>query len=309
MKCSELVLKGTRILKEKGIEASRLEAEVLLAFAWRWDRTHLLIFFDEPVPGDVEKRYDDLICRRSRGVPVPYLTGEKEFMSLGFTVNPDVLIPRPETELLVEAVLAYLKGISLPGNELLSINNGERGTPSISGGKDGERYLIADVGTGSGAVAVSLAYYNVQAYLMATDISHAALQVAERNARSHGVADRVGLLQGDLLIPLLEQGFTGRGTAVAANLPYIPTSDLESLPLDVRYEPFSALDGGKDGLDHYRRLIPQAAAFLASGGLLACEIGVGQAEVLREILTNEGWTEVEIVKDYAGRERIVKAKR
>jgi hypothetical protein len=89
MKCSELVLKGTRILKEKGIEASRLEAEVLLAFAWRWDRTHLLIFFDEPVPGDVEKRYDDLICRRSRGVPVPYLTGEKEFMSLGFTVNPD----------------------------------------------------------------------------------------------------------------------------------------------------------------------------------------------------------------------------
>lgn len=107
-------------MKEKGIEASRLEAEVLLAFAWRWDRTHLLIFFDEPVPGDVEKRYDDLICRRSRGVPVPYLTGEKEFMSLGFTVNPDVLIPRPETELLVEAVLDYLKGISLPGNELLS---------------------------------------------------------------------------------------------------------------------------------------------------------------------------------------------
>lgn len=298
------------MLKEKGIAASRLEAEVLLAFAWGRERTHLLIFFDDPVPEDVEKRYHDLLCRRSRGVPVAYLTGEKEFMSLGFTVNSDVLIPRPETEVLVEVVLEYLEEKpSATNDQLLSINNIESRTAPLSGGEKGQNYLIADVGTGSGAVAVSLAYYNNQAYLMAVDISSSALQVAEGNARFHGVAERVDFLQGDLLTPLLEQGIKGRGTAVAANLPYIPTSNLESMPLDVRYEPFSALDGGNDGLELYRRLLPQAAAFLAPGGLLACEVGVGQAEVLRGMLTNEGWTEIEIIKDFAGRERIVKGVR
>jgi release factor glutamine methyltransferase len=190
--------------------------------------------------------------------------------------------------------------------------------------------LVADVGTGSGAVAVSLAYYNAHVRLVATDISPAALQLAKRNARRHGVTERVEFLQGDLLTPLLQQGTTayridmadrpgiipqrqqrsiGIGTAVAANLPYIPTADLQSLPLDVQYEPLNALDGGEDGLDHYRRLIPQAAAFLAPKGLLACEVGIGQAELLAELLTKEGWTETEIIKDYAGKERIVTAKR
>ncbi|HBG21765.1 MAG TPA: peptide chain release factor N(5)-glutamine methyltransferase [Peptococcaceae bacterium] len=310
MKCSELLLKGTRMLKEKGIAACRLEAEVLLAFAWGRERTHLLIFSDDPVPEDIEKRFNELLCRRARGVPIAYLTGEKEFMSLGFAVNSHVLIPRPETELLVEMVLDYLDDRpSTANDQLLSTNNKGCRTASMSGAKDREEYLIADVGTGSGAVAVSLAYYNHQAYLMATDISSSALQVAERNARRHGVAERVEFLQGDLLTPLLEQGITGKGAAVAANLPYIPTSDLESLPLDVHYEPSSALDGGKDGLEQYRRLLPQVATFLAPGGLLVCEIGVGQGEVLREMLTNEGWAEAEIIKDYAGRERIVKARR
>jgi release factor glutamine methyltransferase len=107
----------------------------------------------------------------------------------------------------------------------------------------------------------------------------------------------------------LPQGVEGIGTAVVANLPYIPTADLQSLPLDVQYEPLNALDGGEDGLDHYRMLIPQAAAFLAPQGLLACEVGIGQAELLAKLLTKDGWTETEIIKDYAGKERIVTAKR
>jgi methylase of polypeptide subunit release factors len=460
MKCSELIFKGTGLLKEKGIAAPRLEAEVLLAFAWGRERTHLLIFSDDEVPGEVEDRFHDLLCQRSRGVPVAYLTGEKEFMSLGFYVNPDVLIPRPETELLVERVLEYLadfpgeKPAPEPerGTEIEVVNPGRGGgrvpepepeterppyfpaaccptpansytgkrtapmsageelgkksvtTPSgkrtapLSAGGVVQTPLVADVGTGSGAVAVSLAYYNAQARLVATDISSGALQVAKRNARRHGVTERVEFLQGDLLTPLLQQvtrgrfschpsgdrlpkwiegagtkevgldfaldgrlpgevgelwlgvqartkeagldfpredqlledvqgigtrasrrrtpavkklpqGVEGIGTAVVANLPYIPTADLQSLPLDVQYEPLNALDGGEDGLDHYRRLIPQAAAFLVPKGLLACEVGIGQAELLAELLTKEGWTETEIIKDYAGKERIVTAKR
>ena len=415
MKCSELILKGTGLLKEKGIAAPRLEAEVLLAFAWGRERTHLLIFSDDEVPGEVEGRFHDLLCQRSKGVPVAYLTGEKEFMSLGFYVNPDVLIPRPETELLVERVLEFLAGFPgegpVPEPERgikIEVMNpwrgggrvpepeseterppyfpaaccqipensyaGKRTAPmSAGGGGDVPTPLIADVGTGSGAVAVSLAYYNAQAHLVAIDISPRALQVARRNARRHGVAERVEFLQGDLLTPLLQQvtrvtrgrfschpsgdrfpkgiegagtkeagldfprddqlledaqglgtrasrrrpptvkrlpqGVEGIGTAVVANLPYIPTADLQSLPLDVQYEPLNALDGGEDGLDHYRMLIPQAAAFLAPQGLLACEVGIGQAELLAKLLTKDGWTETEIIKDYAGKERIVTAKR
>lgn len=305
------------MLKEKEIAAPRLEAEVLLAFAWGRERTRLLIFSDEPVPEEVKKKFDDLLCRRSRGVPVAYLTGEKEFMSLEFYVNSDVLIPRPETELLVEKVLGFLTDLEgdrvqqpepSPCSPTTSYKSPRTNNAGI-GAIPMPAYLVADVGTGSGAVAVSLAYYNSRTHLMASDISLRALRVARRNAMRHDVAERVDFLRGDLLAPLLQQGTTGIGTVVAANLPYIPTADLQGLPLDVQYEPLTALDGGGDGLDHYRRLIPQAAAFLAPKGLLACEVGMGQAEMLAELLTKEGWTETEIIRDYAGKERIVTAKR
>lgn len=308
------------MLEEKGIAAPRLEAEVLLAFAWGRERTHLLIFSDDRVPEEVQGRFNNFLYRRSKGVPVAYLIGEKEFMSLPFYVNPNVLIPRPETELLVEKVLDFLadvEGREVPAPELSpyspttccqpqkNSNAGKRTVPPV--GENVQTHLVADVGTGSGAVAVSLTYYNSQAHLVATDFSPGALQVAKRNAKRHGVAERVEFLQGDLLAPLLQKGTTGIGIAVAANLPYIPTADLQSLPLDVQHEPFNALDGGEDGLDHYRRLIPQAEAFLAPQGLLACEVGIRQAEQLVKILTEEGWTETEIIKDYAGKERIVTA--
>lgn len=344
MKCSELIAAGTRVLKEKGITACRLEAEVLLASAWGRERAHLLIFSDEEVPRDVWERFNAHLCRRGRGVPIAYLVGEKEFMSLMFYVNSDVLIPRPETELLVEKVLEFLANVGgggMPAEKQFSCFPDSRCQPpknstgkrvaAVPVGDEAQTGLVADVGTGCGAVAVSLAYYNTWIHLAATDISPRALRVAKRNARRHGVAERVEFLQGDLLTPLLQERSTGYpgferadgsgitsqhqqrataiGMAVAANLPYIPAADLQHLPLDVQYEPRNALAGGGDGLDHYRRLIPQAAAFLAPQGLLACEVGSGQAELLAETLAKEGWTATEISRDYAGLERIVTARR
>ncbi|HHW28987.1 MAG TPA: peptide chain release factor N(5)-glutamine methyltransferase [Syntrophomonadaceae bacterium] len=301
MKCRELLIKGTELLKKRGINSPRLDAEVLLASAWGRERADLLIFSEDQVPKEAELVFYDLLKQRSNGIPVAYLTGKKEFMSLDFYVNSDVLIPRPETELLVERVLEFLTMLDKP------LQTAKRDmTPDYAIGVD-EEHLLADVGTGSGAVAVSLAYYNPKVKVAAIDISHKALQTAARNAEHHGVNRRVRFLQGDLLTPLLEQGLIGMGTVVAANLPYIPTADLPDLPVDVQYEPKNALDGGKDGLEHYRRLIPQAELFLAPGGLLACEIGIGQGEMLAGMLEQEGWKRVEVLKDYAGRERVVTA--
>lgn len=287
-------------MKKRGINSPRLDAEVLLASAWGRERADLLIFSEDQVPKEVQLVFYDLLSQRSKGIPVAYLTGEKEFMSLDFYVNSDVLIPRPETELLVEWVLEFLAKLDKPLKTAGDITTGH-----VIGGE--EKHLVADVGTGSGAVAVSLAYYNPKVKVAAIDISHKALQTAARNAEHHGVNRRVRFLQGDLLTPLLEQGLIGMGTVVAANLPYIPTADLPDLPIDVQYEPKNALDGGKDGLEHYRRLIPQAELFLAPGGLLACEIGAGQGEVLAGLLQQEGWNRVKVLKDYAGRERVVTA--
>ncbi|MDR9756453.1 MAG: HemK/PrmC family methyltransferase [Thermoanaerobacterales bacterium] len=243
MNCRELLIKGTELLKKRGINSPRLDAEVLLASAWGRERADLLIFSEDQVPKEVQLVFYDLLKQRSKGIPVAYLTGEKEFMSLDFYVNFDVLIPRPETELLVERVLKFLAELDKPL-------------------KGEEEQLLADVGTGSGAVAVSLAYYNPQVKVFAIDISRKALKTAASNAERHGVKGRVRFLQGDLISPLLEQGYIGMGTAVAANLPYIPTADLPGLPIDVQYEPKNALDGGRMDWSIAEGLFPRLGSFL-----------------------------------------------
>jgi len=284
----ELLRKGTKTLREAGIEAPRLEAEVLLAHVWGRSRSELLIAPEREVPGSVVHNFWKSIERRAAGMPVAYLTGEREFMSLSFSVGRDVLIPRPETELLVERVLGFLK-------EWLR--------------ESGAAALAADVGTGSGAIAVSLAYYEPRVRLIATDVSRAALRLAASNAARHGVAERIEFFEGDLLEPVLENRGGGAGAVVAANLPYIPRRELEKLPRDVRREPLLALDGGEDGLDLYRRLLPQAASFLQPGGLLACEIGEGQGQALAGLLDAWCWLDVAVERDYRGEERLVTALR
>ncbi len=288
MNSGELLRQGTAALRRAGVETPRLDAEVLLAHAWGKSRTELLLAPEREVPEAVAREFMRQVRLRASGMPVAYLTGEKEFMSLPFFVSSAVLIPRPETEILVESVLAFLKGWFGSGREAA---------------------LVADVGTGSGAIAVSVAYYEPRARLVATDISEAALEVAAANALRNGVAERVEFLHGDLLEPVLKAKGESAGAVVAANLPYIPTSELESLPPDVRCEPRIALDGGGDGLELYRRLLPQAAAFLQPGGMLACEIGAGQGGVLADLLDEGGWASVSVARDYRGEERVVTALR
>ena len=208
-------------------------------------------------------------------MPVSYLTGHKEFMSLDFIVNENVLIPRPETEVLVETVCRL--------------------------GEPGSRVL--ELGAGSGAIAVSLAKYNPDWYVLATDLSMEALIVAQENARYHGVTDRVYFLQGDLL-----NAFSSRSKFdwVVSNPPYIPARDLAGLPAGIRrYEPILALDGGLDGLDVIRRIIAEAHRVLKPGGRLAIEIGYGQSEDVQEIASKtERYSGCSIVRDYSGISRV-----
>ena len=279
---------GRSYLKSCTIENPFLDAEVLLAHVTGLDRAGLYREDGRELTPAQARAYQNLVKRRARREPVAYLTGEKEFFGLSFRVNPSVLIPRPETELLVETAV-------LLGKEFASSGGG--------------RVLFAEAGTGSGAVAVSLAKLFPPAFVYATDISAPALEVARENAGRHGVRGRIVFLEGDLLTPLFSFGLAGRINIVAANLPYVPAAALETLAADVRlYEPLAALDGGPDGLSLYRRLIPQAQQLLSVPGYLLAEIGPGQAEDFLRLLAEEGSWEAGVLFDYGGRERVVRAK-
>lgn len=276
---AEALARARYLLERAGVEQPRLEAEVLLAAVIGLTRTKVVTHPEYVLAGEARDNFWQLVDKRARGYPLQYLTGCQEFMSLPFKVTPNVLIPRGDTEVLVEAVLNRVD--------------------------KNRRWLAADVGTGSGAIAVSLAYYLPKAFIYALDISPAALKVAEENARNLGVADRISFFQGDLLEPLLQQPERAMSLdAVLANLPYIPTAEWDRLPPEVRHEPRLALDGGPDGLTLYRRLLPQAAKILKPGGLLALEIGFGQGEKIKELAKATGaYTAGEILRDWAGRER------
>ncbi|MGI9953122.1 peptide chain release factor N(5)-glutamine methyltransferase [Moorellaceae bacterium AZ2] len=286
MTLAEALEKATSLLRRAGLEEPRLEAEVLLATVSGFTRPQLLARREYVLAGEALKEYWRLVVRRSEGYPLQYLTGCREFMGLPFKVTPDVLIPRGDTEVLVEAIL----------------NRVDKDKP----------WVAADVGTGSGAIAVSLAYYLPRAFIYALDISAAALRVAAENAENLGVAERTRLVQGNLLEPLLRQQEVAEHglDAVVANLPYVPTADWENLPREVRYEPRLALDGGPDGLALYRRLLPQAARILKPGGLLALEMGSDQGPAMVRLAATLGaYTAGEIIKDYAGRPRCFLARR
>lgn len=280
-------------LKDCGIGDSFLEAEVLLASVIGLDRAGLYRESERKLKQGEACLFRRLVRRRAQKEPVAYLTGFKEFMGLEFEVNPEVLIPRPETELLVEKALEMACKKDLDYERLSGFR------PDI---------FIADVGTGSGAIAVSLARHLPEARILATDYSAGALAVAGRNARRHGVEKRITFFKGDLLSPLLELNLQGKIFIIVANLPYIPSAELPGLMPDVRlYEPRLALDGGKKGLDLYQRLLPQAKELLAAPGCLLMEIGPGQGDAIGCLLEENGWG-YKIFLDLAGRERDVLAR-
>lgn len=266
----------TRYFTQKGIKQPRLETEILLARVLKKDRVYLYAHYDAPVNQNERDQFREWIKRRIQGEPVAYITGFKEFMSLELRVNPAVLIPRPDTEILVEEVINLAK--FLPAK-------------------------ICDVGTGSGAIAVSLAYYLTNVQVFASDISFEALEIARENARLHKV--EIQFSQGDLLEPVKA---AAPFDIIVANLPYISESEYRSLdPGIINYEPTAALLASGDGLDIYRRLLPQAEALLNPGGYLVWEIGSSQGEKALSMM--QGFSEVEIIKDLAGHDRVVRGRK
>ena len=279
----QAVLWGVRVLGQHGCDSPRLDAELLLAHAMGLTRARLLAQFDRELSPAELARYRQLIERRRAHEPVAYIVGHQEFYGLDFYVDRRVLIPRPETELLVE------RAIKLAGEV------GDRGYGLYP-------LTLADVGTGSGAIAVSLAVHLPQATIYALDSSAEALEVAARNVRRHGIEGRVHLLRGDLLSPLPEPV-----DLIVANLPYVSEAELAELPPQIRrYEPLSALDGGPDGLRHIRRLLAQAGGYLRPQGAILLEIGATQgAEVIELARRYFPMASIEVVKDYAGLDRVV----
>ncbi|MBY0512966.1 MAG: peptide chain release factor N(5)-glutamine methyltransferase [Gemmataceae bacterium] len=272
----------TDFLAKKGIASPRLEAQVLLAHVLGCPRIELVARSTEVASDEVRAAFRELVKRRVDGWPVAYLTGVKEFYLLKYDVSPAVLIPRPETETLVLEALRLLKPQTAPA--------------------------VLDLGTGSGCIAVSVAHQKKDARVVAVDVSPDALEVARRNATTHGVADRIDFRQGDLFSPVPD------GSAfdlVVSNPPYVTPTELAGLAPDVRdHEPRLALDGGPDGLAFYRRIAAAVGAVLKPGGWVLVEIGATQEAAVRQLFGERPELEVgPTLKDAAGLPRVVGAKR
>ena len=247
MKLAQALHEATEALQAAGIEDARLEAEVLLRHTLHLDRAHLYARLQEALSPADQAAFHSLLARRLAREPTAYIVGQREFYGLDLETTPAALIPRPETELLVEEALARARRF--------------------------ERPLIVDVGTGNGAIAVALAVHLPQAVLVAIDLSREALALAVRNARRHGAEGRIIFLQADLLAPLAQPA-----DLIVANLPYVSSGDWEALPPEIReHEPRAALDGGPDGLREIERLLGQAPSCLRPGGSLLVELGPLQA--------------------------------
>ena len=309
------ILKWTeQYFRDKGIESPRLDAEVLLAHVLEKQRIYLYVHFDEPLQPAELAAYREMIKQRVLRVPVAQILGEKEFMGLTFKVTADTLVPRPDTEILVQAAVERLKAMkgekSATGVLADESAAEEPAEGQPVGGADAEQEVaeplhIADIGTGSGAICLSVLRYLAGTVADTVDISPEARAVAEENAASLGLADRVTFHTGDLLQPLVGMTFA----AILSNPPYIPEADIATLAPEVRLkEPHTALSGGRDGLDFYRRLAKEAPAMLVPGGFMAFEVGIHQAEPVAALAkANPLIARTEILPDYAGIDRVVVA--
>jgi release factor glutamine methyltransferase len=287
----ELLRDAVPRLTASGSTSSRLDAELLLGEAVGAGRTAVIAHPDSPVGSDAAAAFERALARREAGEPVAYIRGLREFHGLAFTVDERALIPRPETELLVDLaereVVVRLAAAPRPA-----------GSPAMR---------VADIGTGSGAIAVALVSalrrrrMADEVMIVATDISEAALDVARINAVAHGVADRMLFLAADLVPPRVDPAYA----VLCANLPYIPSADLASLPVEVRHEPEIALDGGPDGLDVIRRLLELLPRCLRPDGVALLEIGADQADAFGAVVATilPGWR-CEVLPDLAGRPRV-----
>ena len=293
---------GMARLRAANVPSHTLATELLLMHALGRDRTWLYTHPEASLDVANVEKYLALIARRAAGEPTQYLTGKQEFWGLEFEVTPAVLIPRPETEHVMEVALARL---------------GARGFKiHLDTGMPREKMRVADVGTGSGCLAVALAWELPHAEVFATDISAPALEVAGRNAARHNVADRIHFLRTDLLDALGEESPTGIGRLpsfdlIVSNPPYVGRDEASQLQREVRdYEPDEALFAGPTGVEMYARLIEEAGRLLSTGGILVLELGYNSAEHVREMLDGHNcWTNVAFTNDLAGIPRVVAANR
>ena len=300
----------TDFLKEKGAESPRLDAEVLLAHVRGCKRIELYTAFEQPASDELRAKFRELVKERAAGKPVAYLVGHREFFSLPFTVTPDVLIPRPETELLVVRAIDIAKPqprVNDPPEqpETDAAPDAPRPKPAPAPAKP---ITIADVGTGSGVIAVTLAKHLPSATLTMIDVSPAALAIAKKNAERNGVSDRITAVESDLFAAIpAEQKFD----LIASNPPYITSTEMQELAVDVRrYEPTLALDGGPEGTTVIERLIGQAAERLRPGGWFLMEISPTIVERVEQLLEADSRLQREPTqKDIAGLARVVQARR
>lgn len=256
-------------------DRARLDAETLLLHLLKQNRAWLLGHGDDAAQTGTAQSYETAIARRGAGEPLQYITGEAEFFGLPFSVAPGVLIPRPETEHLVEEVIRLAGALKEP--------------------------RIADIGTGSGAIAVPLAHSLSNARISAVDLSPQALAIARQNAIRNHVQNQIEFFEGDLLAPLAGQSFH----IIASNPPYVPLTDRDSLSVEVReHEPHAALFAGDDGLSIYRRLIPDARELLIPGGWLVMEIGYGQQSAIEELMIENKYSSVHFIADYQAIARV-----
>ena len=336
-------------LADKGDENPRLSAQWLLSEACGLSRTQLFVNFDRPLSEDERGVLRDYVRRRGAGEPLQYITGEVAFRHINVKVRPGVLIPRPETEVLVSEVLAALptpgprdvawnpeaaeqereavaavkKALEEAGESVSPSENtesneteedvavgGDLGRPSAAGRVvTSKNRLVADLCTGSGCIACSLAYEHPDVRVIATDVAPEAVALAKENTEALGLADRVAVLQCSLGSGIGEKRM-GTFDAVVSNPPYVPTAVMAGIPREVAdFEPTLALDGGADGLDLFRPLAQWAARALKPGGVLACELYEGHMDAARAVAEQAGFVDVHIVDDLTGRPRVLVAKR
>ena len=263
----------------RGVENPRLDAEVLLCAVLKCQRITLYVDFERPLSEEELATYREYVKRRGNFEPLAYILGERAFMRNTFKVNKATLVPRPETELLVESLVRIAPLLKREGD-----------------------VKILDIGTGSGAIIVSLLDYLPNAKGVGVDISVDALIVAKENSEKIGVTGRIGFVRSDVFSKLpLEKKFD----IIVSNPPYIPAGDIAGLDKDVQQEPRGALDGGADGLDFYRRITAEAMDHMAEEGVLAFEIGIGQAAAVQRLCLDAGFVKTAVRKDYAGIERMV----
>ena len=276
----------TEYLTNKGVEAPRFSAELLLSHVLGLKRIELYTQFDKPVAAEQLDRLRDMVKRAGQNEPVAYLTGKTEFYSLELEITRDCMIPRPETELLVQRAVEFLRA------------------------RDGVQF-ICDLCTGSGCIAVAIAKNFAGARIIATDISDAALAVAAGNVQKHQLAERITLLCGDLFEPLIRPLDVDKFDLIVCNPPYVSSAEYDNLDKNVKdYEPRLALHAGEDGLDIYRRIVEKIDQFLKPGAGLMLEIGYAQGPAVRELLEQtSAFAEIRIEKDYHDNDRIVTARK